>query len=414
VNRTLALIRYAKLNKGWRRGSVVLQPNGKIKHPCMVYSGVETLAPQGRYQIRRCEGKNPIYIDIGDNPTDALNRFRAEQGKQDARIRAVEAGWAVEAPESVRHQRAVRPKMPVRKTLKQYAEEFLEMHRNLPHRSDDSVRVYTSITSSFQPTCKAEYPDQITKEDVIRWHATLRQKYSDRTCADRYLSLRGFLRYCGLKPSAIIPQGTHTLLRKYTKKRPNTYTREQVQALIDASLDQNRALLWEFAYKTGLRDSELQAVTRYDLHGLDGDNPMLCVKERAEYRLIKDAEERQVEIHPGIVPKLKQWLRDNPKRVLLFGTDTDKPDTKMLLALKVTARNAGLNCGRCKGCLGERNECGEYTLHRFRRTYVTRMLRATGGDLRSVMDRSGHSDIKSVMRYLEPAAVIREAVAIAF
>ena len=77
-------------------------------------------------------------------------------------------------------------------------------------------------------------------------------------------------------------------------------------------------------------------------------------------------------------------------------------------------RADGLNCGHCKGCLGKNNECREFTLHRFRRTYTTRMLRASGGDLRSVMERTGHSDLASVMRCLEPQAEFRAAVAQAF
>ena len=86
----------------------------------------------------------------------------------------------------------------------------------------------------------------------------------------------------------------------------------------------------------------------------------------------------------------------------------------MLLALKVTARRTGLNCGQCRGCKSTRNECSEFTLHRFRRTYTSRLLKATGGDLRSVMLRTGHEDLESVMRYLAPAAGIRDAVAAAF
>lgn len=408
MNRTLTLLRFAKLDTGWRRGKAVLLSNGKIRHPYMMVGGKAVAAPTGRYQIVRYDGRKPVYVELGNDPTEALAKYKIEVSKHNMRCTAIQAGVEV-AP-----QEPQEPKKPARKTLTQYAADFIQMHRNLPHRSDDSVRVYRSITSSFLATCPVQYLEQVSKEHVIAWHSILRERYSDRTCADRYMSLRGWLRYCGLKPSTLIPKGTHTLLRKFTKKKPNTYTPEVVEALIDASLDDNRALLWEFAYKTGLRDSELRMVTRYDLHRLDSDDPTLYVRERDEYGRIKDAEERQIELHPGLVPKLQKWLRDNPKRVLLFGTTTDRPDTKMLLALKVTARNAGLNCGRCKGCLSHRRECADFTLHRFRRTYVTRMLRATGGDLRSVMERSGHADIQSVMRYLEPAAVIREAVALAF
>ena len=76
------------------------------------------------------------------------------------------------------------------KTLAEYAADFILMHRNLPHRSNDSVRVYRSVTSTFLLMCKAVYPEQITKEDVIGWHASLRAKYSDRTSALLYVAKR--------------------------------------------------------------------------------------------------------------------------------------------------------------------------------------------------------------------------------
>jgi integrase len=237
---------------------------------------------------------------------------------------------------------------------------------------------------------------------------------SDRTCANLYIALRGFFKYAGLKTSDLIPKGTHKLLKQYTRKRVNSYSPQVVGMLIDHASDVNQALLWDFLYKTGLRDSEAQMVTRYDLHGLDTDNPTLHVKERSEYNHIKDAEERVIELHPSLVPQLKVWMEAHPKKVLVFGTLRDKPDVRMLVALKRCAKRAGLNCGHCSGCLGKYNECREFTLHRFRRSYTTQMLRATGGDLRSVMQRTGHSDLSSVMRYLEPAAQIRAAVAQAF
>jgi integrase len=50
----------------------------------------------------------------------------------------------------------------------------------------------------------------------------------------------------------------------------------------------------------------------------------------------------------------------------------------------------------------ERNECEGYTLHRFRRTYITTLLRS-GIDLRTVQAYAGHKDLASTMRYLRPA-----------
>lgn len=405
MNQSVKLVRYASIEgRGWRRGAAVFTKNGRLKPDAMLLGGTEVHCPNGRWQMRRYAGKNPVYTELGTDPADARNRFRAEETKLAALTAAVAAGIEI-----VLHDDS-------RKTLRQCAAEFLAMHRNLPHRSDDSVEVYTMVTSSFIKQCRSAFPEEVKKEDVIRWHGWMRneEKYSDRTAANRYMALRGFLTYCGVKPGSIIPKGTHKVLKTYTKKAVNAYTPEAVAALIAASTDSNRALLWDFAYKTGLRDSELRMVTRHDLLGLNSAEPILHVKEREEYGNIKDAEERKIELHPSLVPALKLWLTENPGRVLLFGTVNDKPDTKMLMALKVTARRAGLNCGLCKGCKSKRKECREYTLHRFRRTYVSRMLRATGGDLRSVMSRSGHSDLASVMRYLESSAAIREAVATAF
>jgi len=405
MNRTVTLVRYARLENGWRRGAVVMTRNGKLKHPYMIVKGQEVQAPQGRYQIVRYDGKRPIYTDVGNDPTDALARCHSEESTQNARVAAVTASLEIVEPED--------PARP--RTIRKYAEAFVEMHKNLPHRSSDSVAAYTLVTSSFLAQCHAVYPGKITQDDVIRWAGWLREDgYSDRSRANYYIALRGFLRYCGVDPAQIITKGTHKLLKQYTKRVPNTYTPEQVQALIEASIDKQTALLWDFLYKTGLRRSEVEMVTRDDLYELDSDHPTLHVRERDEYGLIKDAEERIIELHPSLVPRLKAWLKGNPGRVLLFGTDRDKVDRHMLRALKRTAYRAGMNCGRCAGCKSDSHECNEFTLHRFRRTFTTRLLRATGGDLRSVMGRTGHSDLASVMRYLEPAAHIGHALAKGF
>ena len=59
--------------------------------------------------------------------------------------------------------------------------------------------------------------------------------------------------------------------------------------------------------------------------------------------------------------------------------------------LKRMAHRAGLNCGRCGGCR-EIDECQEYTLNRFRRIYLTTLLR-NGIDLRTVQAYAGHKDL---------------------
>jgi hypothetical protein len=62
-----------------------------------------------------------------------------------------------------------------------------------------------------------------------------------------------------------------------------------------------------------------------------------------------------------------------------------------------------MNCGSCEGCKAKRRECETFTLHKFRRSYITTLLR-NGIDLRTVQAYAGHKDIASTMRYLRPAS----------
>src|SRR3974390_1047958 len=72
----------------------------------------------------------------------------------------------------------------------------------------------------------------------------------------------------------------------------------------------------------------------------------------------KDSEERLVPVPSGLLAKLEDWNRTNPNTQFVFETKTDKPDIKLLVALKSDWRRAGLNCRRCSGCL-KKKECGE-------------------------------------------------------
>lgn len=47
--------------------------------------------------------------------------------------------------------------------------------------------------------------------------------------------------------------------------------------------------------------------------------------------------------------------------------------------------------------------CKEFNLHKFRRTYITTLLRASV-DICTVAAYAGHADVKTTMRYLRPIA----------
>ena len=107
-----------------------------------------------------------------------------------------------------------------------------------------------------------------------------------------YTYLRTFLRYCELDPAKLSTRAAINCSRRITKKKPDQYTKEQVTALIDAALDENEALLWDFAYKVGPRDSELKMITRDDLYGLDAKEATVHIRRvtsTATSRMLRSA-----------------------------------------------------------------------------------------------------------------------------
>jgi integrase len=155
-------------------------------------------------------------------------------------------------------------------------------------------------------------------------------------------------------------------------------------------------LVFQLLLQTGLRMQEAMHLQWGDINSTD---KILTVRSKPQYDFrIKDCEERELPIPDELLERLKQWREKNPKTALVLGTKRDKPNDKWLQMLKRIARTNGLNCGNCQGCK-ENDECSHYTLHGFRRTYATTLLR-NGVDLATVQKLMGHKDLASTMRYL--------------
>ena len=89
----------------------------------------------------------------------------------------------------------------------------------------------------------------------------------------------------------------------------------------------------------------------------------------------------------GEVARLKAWKAKSDKsRNLVFPTAGCNPKLDFLDCLKTCAERAKL-------------DKDNFWLHKFRSTFATRCL-WVGGDLRTVQQWLGHSDLESTMRYL--------------
>jgi hypothetical protein len=85
ANQKVTLLRHAKLPElGWRRGRPAIGKTGKIRPDYMLLGSRrrkrEVHAPDGHYELRYFDGKNPRYKDVGNDATEALDQLkRAEK-----------------------------------------------------------------------------------------------------------------------------------------------------------------------------------------------------------------------------------------------------------------------------------------------------------------------------------------------
>ena len=117
---------------------------------------------------------------------------------------------------------------------------------------------------------------------------------------------------------------------------------------------------------------------------------------------MKDSEEREVPIPDDLLAELAAWKTEHHVCSLILPTERNRQNGHLLCALKRLAGRENLGCGHCDGCRGKYKECENWTLHKFRRSFCTNLLR-NGLDLRTAQALMGHADLASAMRYLRPA-----------
>jgi integrase len=254
--------------------------------------------------------------------------------------------------------------------------------------------VNRQVTEEFLRIVKKTFLDDIRRDDIFAFHEALRKRgCSDRTIANKHVRMASFLRFAGIDKSILPP------VPKYDETLPTMYTRDQIATILGAA-DPYMHLVIGLALKCGLREQELVYLEWKDIHGHDR---ILRVSSKPKYGFrVKDSEERDIPIPDDLLTELDAWRKDHGELPLVLGTKSGLPNRKLLRTLKRLAKREELNCKRCRGCTSKNNECQEWTLHKFRRTYCTTLLRS-GLDLRTVQAYMGHADLDSTMRYLRPA-----------
>jgi integrase len=362
----------------WKRFPAAIGRNGKIRPRYAQVEAAQVCYPEGHYVLRHSEERRTIWTNAGEDAAHAQAKQLHLSKMLVAQDAAEDAGTGlVDTPGMV--------------SLKSKASEFHA--RQIARGKKRAAVQFKQAFEEFLTVVRVPNADQLTEAHILRWYAALRAKNDDRTIYNKHVSVFGFLTWAGVNTKKLAERAP-----AYTQKAVEVYRPEELaQFFCHLTIPYHR-IVFEVLLKTGLR---MQEAMYLEWHQIDFARGTLTVRERnGDGFEIKDRAERTLPIPSDLIAHLKKWKEDHSGKLVL-GTQNETPNWKWLPLLKRLVRQAGLNCGHCRGCQ-EHNECKHWYLHKFRATYTTFLLRS-GIDPRTVMQYTGHADMATIMRYLSPA-----------
>ena len=241
------------------------------------------------------------------------------------------------------------------------------------------------------------YADEVTRESILKYRKFLRDRGCEpRTVKNKDNRVRSWLKnFAGVK-NEIFPTTV-----KCDKKQPTVYTSARIRGLF-AVADPFEKVAYSLQLMLGLRAGE---ACHAEFSDISFAGKFFRVQSKPQYGFqVKDYEERDIPISDNLLSILWEWKESHPGQSLIVPGEDGGPISRfeLLQMLKALANRAGLACGKCDPCRRGRHivkPCSEFTLHRFRRTFITGLL-LSGIDVCTVQQYAGHADLATTMRYL--------------
>ena len=249
---------------------------------------------------------------------------------------------------------------------------------------------------------------RVTPRDLDSYSSRLRDLgYAESTIGRKIAAVRSFFRFLIEETVVETTPAEHLRPRRSGRPVPHVLSEAEVVALLESAdgpapaSARDRAML-ELTYAAGLRVSEVVGPQGLDVGGVSLDSGWVRV-------LGKGSKERLVPLYPGIVERLRAYLRDarpqlvararrsRTRSAALFPNARGAPMTRQgfWLVLRRCAARAGLG--------------SRLSPHTLRHSFATHLLRG-GAPLRHVQELLGHASIATTQVYTHlDDAQVREA-----
>jgi integrase/recombinase XerD len=245
--------------------------------------------------------------------------------------------------------------------------------------SKATARIYIRSVKDF-----AEFfgrsPAQLGPEHVRRYqvHLLKDRKLSPKTLKQRAAALR-FL-YVKTLRRRYLPE--HIPYPKLPRELPTVLSQDEVQRMLECSMNLMHRAMLLMLYSTGLRRAEL---TQLKVEDIDSKRMMIRVRQG------KGRHDRDVPLSDKLLAVLREYWRWKKPKTYLFPSDYEKrlgqpvSDKVIWWLCKKAAREAGIK--------------KRVSLHTLRHSYATHMLEA-GADLRTIQVLLGHKKLEDTAIYL--------------
>lgn len=260
-----------------------------------------------QYQVRYYVGRNVKYESAGKDANQAETLRRRIEHQESVKAEAVKAGVRIEPNQT-------------RKTLAATAAEYI---RDAELRNADEAALQArNVTEEFIRTVRKTYLDELTRNDVLGFHAALRKRgCGDRTVANKHNRLKSWFLFAGVDRTVLPPRP------RYEEKLPTKYTSDEHSSILGAA-DPYMHLAIGLALKCGLRDQEIIFLEWADI---DEDAKVVQVRGKEKYHFrVKDSEQRELPIPDDLLAELKSWKQAHGGKGLVLPTKSDRPNRKLL------------------------------------------------------------------------------------